>query len=879
MKKLFFLLIFYNCCFVYSQTDEDIIKNYFKSTTTKHKLSNTDTDIVSISDANTLSNGVASVYYVNQLYNGIPIENATATLTLKNKQVVDAQVNFIDNSSLNINTVAANKISSNITEAVGVALQLKGYVNYKIDRIATTSNNQYQIFLFNNPSYPIHLDLVYSKQSHNHYDLVYNIELYDASFEKLFLVKIKATDLKILSDKLLTLYCSHIEHNHNLFNPLFKKNSFEENLKTNLYGNSSYLVYKSNLSGPIQGDRTLEINPYDSYASPFGWHDVDGKPGADYTITRGNNVYAYEDKNARNEPAYSPDGGSDLQFIFPFGGSAVNPISYVDASVTNLFYVTNKLHDIFYRFGFDENSGNFQENQYQRLSSSKYNTSDPLLAESQDGAGTNNANISVPRDGVSPRMQMYLWKPQNPENILVLNPSDIQGYYSSADNAFEPGHITLPTLPDAITAKVVVVKTVDNDDLGCSSIVNTSELQGNIALLSRGTCSFSEKVIYAQQAGAIAVIVMNNVANDNLVSMAGEAPNVTIPALFISKETGDLWKSVLEDNQDVILRLAIENDTRIFDASFDNSIITHEFGHGVTVRLTGGRDNINCLNSTEQMGEGWSDYFSLLFQIKPGDQGETPLGVGTYASGNSNLEEGIRQFPYSTDFSINPLTYGNTNDFFYEQDGVTKVNTHKVGTVWASILWDLTWKLINDYGFDPEFLDTSSGNYIALNLVMNALKLQPCNPSFITGRNAILKADELLYSGKYSCLIWEAFANRGVGFNASAGFNSEAEDIKDQVEDFTMPLNCSEPQSFIPTSPTIKVYPNPAQNDLIINIPRYTSKINIEIFDVHGRLVLNQKLDNFSIIARLKINQLTKGMYFIHIKGDSINYQSKIVKI
>ena len=172
MKKLFFLLIFYNCCFVYSQTDEDIIKNYFKSITTKHKLSNTDTDIISISDANTLSNGVASVYYVNQLYNGIPIENATATLTLKNKQVVDAQVNFIDNSSLNINTVAANKISSNITEAVHVALQLKGYVNYKIDRIASISNNQYQIFLFNNLSYPIHLDLVYSKQSQNHYDLV-----------------------------------------------------------------------------------------------------------------------------------------------------------------------------------------------------------------------------------------------------------------------------------------------------------------------------------------------------------------------------------------------------------------------------------------------------------------------------------------------------------------------------------------------------------------------------------------------------------------------------------------------------------------------------------------------------------------------------------
>ena len=42
-----------------------------------------------------------------------------------------------------------------------------------------------------------------------------------------------------------------------------------------------------------------------------------GTAGADYTITRGNNVYAYEDQADNNTPGYSPDGGALLDFDFP----------------------------------------------------------------------------------------------------------------------------------------------------------------------------------------------------------------------------------------------------------------------------------------------------------------------------------------------------------------------------------------------------------------------------------------------------------------------------------------------------------------------------------------------------------------------------------
>ena len=49
---------------------------------------------------------------------------------------------------------------------------------------------------------------------------------------------------------------------------------------------------------------------------------------------------------------------------------------------------------------------------------------------------------------------------------------------------------------------------------------------------------------------------------------------------------------------------------------------------------------------------------------------------------------------------------------------------------------------------------------------MDALKLQPANPSFIDARNAILSADQVLTGGANQFEIWTAFARRGLGYSA-----------------------------------------------------------------------------------------------------------------
>ncbi len=126
------------------------------------------------------------------------------------------------------------------------------------------------------------------------------------------------------------------------------------------------------------------------------------------------------------------------------------------------------------------------------------------------------------------------------------------------------------------------------------------------------------------------------------------------------------------------------------DGDFDNGIIVHEYGHGISTRLTGGPGTASCLNNTEQMGEGWSDFFGILMTIEPGDTGTDRRGVGTYALGQATTGNGIRSYPYSTNMSIDPRTYNEIK---------TAAVPHGVGSTWTAMLWDMTWALIDQYGF------------------------------------------------------------------------------------------------------------------------------------------------------------------------------------
>jgi extracellular elastinolytic metalloproteinase len=218
--------------------------------------------------------------------------------------------------------------------------------------------------------------------------------------------------------------------------------------------------------------------------------------------------------------------------------------------------------------------------------------------------------------------------------------------------------------------------------------------------------------------------------------------------------------------------------TPLRDGDFDDGVMFHEYGHGVSNRLTGGPANSSALNATQSggMGEGWSDFYALMFTQRPSDTQNAGYGIGTYVLGQPQTGTGIRRFPYSFNMSINPLTwdaYGTSGTTSYGVARSTEV--HNTGEIWVSALWDMNWLLINKYGYDPNVMTgwsaspgpAHAGNKLALRLVMDAMKLQPANPSFTQARDAIIAADNALNGGNDLYEIWSAFARRGLGQGSS----------------------------------------------------------------------------------------------------------------
>ncbi|KAG9008698.1 Fungalysin/Thermolysin Extracellular metalloproteinase 5 [Tulasnella sp. JGI-2019a] len=193
-----------------------------------------------------------------------------------------------------------------------------------------------------------------------------------------------------------------------------------------------YKVWPWGVNDPSEGKRDIVKTPYDVVASPIGWHaiPVGNNPRTEasyiaqsedvckFTTTWGNNVQAQENWEGRNGwyEGGRPNGNDNGTFVFTWGasdkhaGDTVEPKSYIDLAVTQLFYTTNMVHDLYYRYGFDEKAGNFQNHNFGK--GGKEN--DAVIAHAQDGSGYNNANFATPPDGQRGKMRMYVWDTASP---------------------------------------------------------------------------------------------------------------------------------------------------------------------------------------------------------------------------------------------------------------------------------------------------------------------------------------------------------------------------------------------------------------------------------------------------------------------------------
>ncbi len=191
----------------------------------------------------------------------------------------------------------------------------------------------------------------------------------------------------------------------------------------------SYRVYPLPVGSPDHGVRQLLINPHDPAASPFGWHDTDGVPGAEFTVLRGNNVWVYLDQDNDNLPdGPGPDGGAGLVFDYPAAPGVLAPLTYADALATNAFYLGNMVHDILWHHGFREADGNFQENNYGNGGLG----GDAMRIEIFNGGGVNNANNTNTPDGTASRIQLYVWNMTDPHREPSFEASVLAWAYMQA---------------------------------------------------------------------------------------------------------------------------------------------------------------------------------------------------------------------------------------------------------------------------------------------------------------------------------------------------------------------------------------------------------------------------------------------------------------
>ncbi len=489
----------------------------------------------------------------------------------------------------------------------------------------------------------------------------------------------------------------------------------------------SYNVF---VEDPLKGGQTVVAGPGAGNAqSPIGW--LAGTPTT-FNI-QGNNVRAYLDTDANNAPDSGGTAVTNGNFLATADlGAQPSTTGNKAVAVQNLFYLNNLVHDTLYRHGFNEGNGNFQANNFGNGGLGN----DPVSAEAQDGSGTDNANFSTPTDGSAPRMQMYVWN-SNPQGLVTVGAANYGAYPSAFGAALTATGVSGP---------LKVANPVD----ACTALAAGS-LTGNVAIVDRGTCDFTIKVLNAQNAGARAVVIANNVAG-GAFSGGGTDRKVRIPSAMVTQANGVTLKGQAGTN--AVLK-ANANALQV-DGDLDSDIVFHEYGHGLTWRMIGSMSG----TFAGAIGEGASDV--LAFLINGDDR------IGEYAM---NDPIGIRTTPYAAATK----TFSNW----------TANQVHTDGEIYAAAMWEVL-EAYQGYGLSADNLMAD---------FVDGMNYTPATPTPDKMRDGMLsslnnRTDDGSF-GKRRCAIWTGFAQKGIGQGAGVTISRRGTATINQS--FTVPTGVCPP--------------------------------------------------------------------------------------
>lgn len=267
--------------------------------------------------------------------------------------------------------------------------------------------------------------LVYFPTLSDSLRLAWEFELWLAETPDVYQMVVDAETGALLYRRNLTSYC----FGDDVRSPAFRRNAWSAKLPLPKGGTTNMQIQptphgqvfakespRPNLPIANNNPATVQREDLQYRASSFNGSAIfpandphidwwNGQPPTSFTS---NNADAYLDRDSNNQPDDSPRlVVPDGNFVFPLDLTAAPTTDdNQKAALANLFYWTNRYHDILYMFGFNEAAGNFQTTNFTGQGAGN----DAVRAEAQDGSGINNANFSTSSfDGSSARVQMYLW--------------------------------------------------------------------------------------------------------------------------------------------------------------------------------------------------------------------------------------------------------------------------------------------------------------------------------------------------------------------------------------------------------------------------------------------------------------------------------------
>jgi len=224
------------------------------------------------------------------------------------------------------------------------------------------------------------------------------------------------------------------------------------------------------------------------------------------------------------------------------------------------------------------------------------------------------------------------------------------------------------------------------------------------------------------------------------------------------------------------------------DGDLDQEVVLHELTHGTSFRLHNNSSGLQARISGG-MGEGWSDFYARMILSSADEDVDGIYGAGGYVyflpnfGFTDNYYFGIRRYPYAVKTNVgpngkphNPLTFADVDPnqidasdgaypyvALFDNTGWAATEVHNIGEVWCIALTEVRARLIHRMGY-------AAGNTRMMQLTTDAMKLDPTNPTFVSGRNSLLAAD-VAFGSEDALDIWAGFATRGIGFGATlSGF-------------------------------------------------------------------------------------------------------------